>query len=293
LREEPVCYIDGIPYAPRDPDTLNINLEHLIGIESLDLETMEQRLKADIKAKAFASGNGAFSYYYQTKDMGNQVKKMILTSNRISTPRELFDDYITDFDYPLDYNRIPITDECAPEERDFDQLLQAVKMSSLTTAIVCNCQMGRGRTTTGLVCAYLILYTHGRSEQVRDEEYPDFVWNENSPDYTNGQYKIIAQLIDAINNGELIKKQVDYAIDKCQHFQNLRLAILECKDKVDKGEEVQKFTKRGYNYLERYWWLIVFNAFLSEQSPAYKMSFISWMKGKWGLKRMLKKLELK
>lgn len=54
LREEPVTYINGLPFAPRDvflveiflimqPETLNINLEHLIGIGNLELEAMEQR----------------------------------------------------------------------------------------------------------------------------------------------------------------------------------------------------------------------------------------------------------
>lgn len=38
-----MAYVSGTPFAPRDKDTLNINLEHLLGIEGLDLEAMEVR----------------------------------------------------------------------------------------------------------------------------------------------------------------------------------------------------------------------------------------------------------
>jgi len=97
--------------------------------------------------------------------------------------------------YSVDYERIPITDEKSPKERDFDSLvsafpvyhfiiedflldllcgfdlyivawsfldrqfcLQVQRLSQVEvgTKLVFNCQMGRGRTTTGMVIATLI-----------------------------------------------------------------------------------------------------------------------------------------
>eukprot|EP01114_Cavostelium_apophysatum_P013555 TRINITY_DN3308_c0_g1_i1.p1 TRINITY_DN3308_c0_g1~~TRINITY_DN3308_c0_g1_i1.p1 ORF type:complete len:477 (-),score=140.48 TRINITY_DN3308_c0_g1_i1:41-1471(-) len=292
LREEPVCYIDGQSYSPREPDTLNINLEYLIGIEGQDLEAMEQRIKADIKAKAFASGDSAFSYYYQTKDMKNELQNAVLTASRIQTPIEVFTNTQRETKIPMEYFRIPITDELAPEENDFDDIVAVLKFCTPHTAIVCNCQMGRGRTTTGLVCAYLIVYTHGQIKETKEQmpEFPE--WDLKNPDYRNGEYRLINHLVSRLVNGKFIKWQVDQAIDRCAHFQNLRVAINECKEKVDKNENTAYNLKRGLNYLERYWWLIVFNAYLNEEAPLYKKKFVSWMKGKWGFRRMLKKLDL-
>lgn len=42
------------------------------------------------------------------------------------------------------------------------------------------------------------------------------------------------------------------------------------------------------NYLERYWWLIVYNYYLNVQGPNGE-KFSSWMKNNWRLKHMLKK----
>jgi len=56
---------------------------------------------------------------------------------------------------------VPITDETAPDEGDFDQLVAELRETALAltdeTALVFNCQMGRGRTTTGMVCGSILL----------------------------------------------------------------------------------------------------------------------------------------
>ena len=63
----------------------------------------------------------------------------------------------------LSYYRVPITDECAPGEDDFDAMVEILSplvsklmRNSESPAIVMNCQMGRGRTTTGMVVATLL-----------------------------------------------------------------------------------------------------------------------------------------
>ena len=52
--------------------------------------------------------------------------------------------------------RMPIVDEKAPRECDFDAMLSELKGADTNTACVFNCQMGKGRTTTGMIVACLI-----------------------------------------------------------------------------------------------------------------------------------------
>ena len=78
----------------------------------------------------------------------------------------------------VEIEHLPIADETAPEEQDFDQIIRELRDLALdrtveprdpgfvderlkasigrqayaSTALVFNCQMGRGRTTTGMVC---------------------------------------------------------------------------------------------------------------------------------------------
>ena len=113
LREEPVTYMNGTPFAPRDVclsspttylsqrETLNINLDHLIGIEGMDLgnmylmelltdeEHMEQRMRADLIRKAHLN-NYTLEYASQDKQMNNQIKHMLLNPKMGFSPKELF-----------------------------------------------------------------------------------------------------------------------------------------------------------------------------------------------------------
>eukprot|EP01117_Protostelium_nocturnum_P004484 TRINITY_DN1619_c0_g1_i2.p1 TRINITY_DN1619_c0_g1~~TRINITY_DN1619_c0_g1_i2.p1 ORF type:complete len:446 (+),score=78.21 TRINITY_DN1619_c0_g1_i2:683-2020(+) len=308
LREEPVLYINGMPFAPRDKETLNVNLDHLIGIEGMDLEMMEQRLKADLIQKAKQESNH-IEVVVQNSSMENVKETLEYSSRTIFTPKEVFGK-INDF-IPVQYARVPITDECAPQERDFEELVFLLKDLVLLTnstitdtkaAVVFNCQMGRGRTTTGIVCAYLIMYIHTTHtdeilydwKNTREKSLKSGIRASQAPNYINGEYSVILQLVGLLPDGPFIKYQVDRAIDACSQVQNLREAIVECRDIWLKGgPNSQKFLDRGLNYLERYWWLIVFNAYLSEQSPlGFKQAFPDWMKGRWGFKRLLKKLTL-
>lgn len=47
-------------------------------------------------------------------------------------------------------------DEKAPREVDFDTILTTLRAEPVDTACVFNCQMGKGRTTTGMILACLL-----------------------------------------------------------------------------------------------------------------------------------------
>ena len=52
--------------------------------------------------------------------------------------------------------RLPIVDEKAPKEENLDDILNVLRQQGPDTACVFNCQMGKGRTTTGMILACLI-----------------------------------------------------------------------------------------------------------------------------------------
>jgi protein-tyrosine phosphatase len=52
----------------------------------------------------------------------------------------------------LQYIRVPITAEKTPDYADLHDLIEVTLRTSLTTPIVVNCQLGRGRSTLASVC---------------------------------------------------------------------------------------------------------------------------------------------
>ena len=58
--------------------------------------------------------------------------------------------------YDVQYLRVPVTDEKAPKSEDFGVLAGRAWDPPEGAALVFNCQMGRGRTTTGMIIASLL-----------------------------------------------------------------------------------------------------------------------------------------
>lgn len=58
-----------------------------------------------------------------------------------------------DYGYEVDYTRVPVTDEKAPKEKDFALLMRRLWKPPEGAALIFNCQMGRGRTSTGMIIA--------------------------------------------------------------------------------------------------------------------------------------------
>jgi hypothetical protein len=107
--------------------------------------------------------------------------------------------------------------------------------------------------------AYLIQYWMGKKGVVLPSYDP--------PQKTD--FAITTALVRLLRDGQQTKRQTDYAIDQCAYSQNLRLTILSFisrREAARTPEEVKQYVSRAASYLQRYYWLIVFNAFLSESS---------------------------
>ena len=173
----------------------------------------------------------------------------------------------------ISLNLIFRTDEQSPIPLIFDELVEIYwKLGSNQDAIF-NCQMGRGRTTTGMIIATLIQIIAHRG--LLSIAKPPSMLQADSDVEThlkNGNYNLIAKL----EYGNLAKKLTDICIDYCDHMQNLRTAIYDFKFQLESSQfedrdskEYREHFRRGLNYLIRYFYLIVFTNFLLNLARQY------------------------
>ncbi|KAG8865965.1 hypothetical protein FRC20_009226 [Serendipita sp. 405] len=284
LREEPVLYVNGRPHVLRRIDRPLQNME-ATGVTTDVVERMEKSLKRDVQKEVITS-NGRILLHDEVEDAPGKFtitpQWETISVDDIMTPRDVFEQVVKE-GYKVDYARVAITDEQAPLPESMATILERVKLGlGKAGDLVFNCQMGRGRTTTGMVCASLVatvLYGDYRleansqtvgteSDELEPPSMTDGVSEETA--YLNGEYKIILQLVGLLSHGKLAKRLADASIDRMEDVQNLRKAVFDYKLKVaatDKARLPGKYNTLlgvGITYLYRYATLIVFANYLVE-----------------------------
>lgn len=153
----------------------------------------------------------------------------------------------------INYGRVAVTDEQAPLPDALWQLFTRIRTGLASAGdFVFNCQMGRGRTTTGMITACLIATTlqwDGDESEIAEEEERAFdtidgpseedaylrgnIWRCLFVHVANGvgklgEFKTILQLVGVLSHGKVAKRLTDQAVDAMQDVQNLRKTIYEC-----------------------------------------------------------------
>lgn len=174
-RQEPMIYINNRPYCVKRRATPFANLLGLEGITAVQLENLEQDLKQQILDEA-AQNDGRVLLHGERPATSSEIAAWgevyaywePVTPDSVRTAAEAFQSHGAviprgssnqqhEYDRPqLVYHRIPITDEHSPAERDFDLIMSALRDAGSSSAVVFNCQLGRGRATTGMVIATMI-----------------------------------------------------------------------------------------------------------------------------------------
>ncbi|GAA6059315.1 hypothetical protein JCM10212_005895 [Sporobolomyces blumeae] len=280
MREEPVLYIRSRPHVLR---LFNQPLENVVttGVTTATVEAMEQELKRDLLREREKTG-GKVLLHDEIEENGTFTVTAMwehVEPEDILTPREVFG-LMQSEGLLVDYDRLPVTDEQSPIPGVFSRIEQRVSAALSKpgkAGLTMNCQMGRGRTTTGMVaCAlvYNILFARSTAfDMAASFIAPDHgsSWDGREADpYLNGEYKIVLQLIGVLRNGKLAKKLTDRAIDNMEAVQNLRTAIYSFKLRVEAAEsgskKREKLFEQALNYLYRYATLIVFANFLLDKA---------------------------
>ncbi|XP_058195962.1 uncharacterized protein LOC131312310 isoform X7 [Rhododendron vialii] len=309
LREEPqVVYINGRPFVLRDVERPFSNLEYT-GINRDRVEQMEARLKEDILLEAARYGNKILV----TDELpdGQMVDQWEpVTHDSVKTPLEVYEE-LQAKQYLVDYERVPVTDEKSPKEQDFDILVDKISQADINTEITFNCQMGRGRTTTGMVIATLVYLNRIGASGIPRTNSIGKVSNSGSSIADNlpnseeairrGEYVVIRSLIRVLEGGVEGKRQVDKVIDKCasMQLQNLREAIATYRNSIMRQpDEMKREASLSFfvEYLERYYFLICFAVYLHTEGAALharspdQSSFAEWMKARPELYSIIRRL---
>ncbi|CAJ1871832.1 unnamed protein product [Sphenostylis stenocarpa] len=297
MREEPVIYINGKPFVLREVERPYKNMLEYTGIDRERVEKMEARLKEDILREAKHYG-GAVMVIHETDDRHIFDAWELVTPDVIQTPLEVFKSLEAE-GFPVKYARVPITDGKAPKSSDFDTLAINIASAAKDTAFVFNCQMGRGRTTTGTVIACLVKLRidYGRPIKILGD---DVTREESDCGSSSGDEAgvyattltsntllrkteekqnrafgindilLLWKITTLFDNGVECRVALDAIIDRCSALQNIRQAVLQYR-KVFNQQHVEPRVRRvalnrGAEYLERYFRLIAFAAYLGSEA---------------------------
>lgn len=185
----------------------------------------------------------------------------------------------------LTYQRIPLSEYCAPKEEVFDRLLEAMKSSLAedpSCALVFNCLDGKDRTTAAMVIATLTLWHINGFPECRDDEIVSV------PDakYTKGEFEVVMHVVRLLPDGHRVKREVDTALDIVSetmtpmHY-HLREIIISTYRQIRTAKsdaDAQCLRLKSLQYLERYIYLILFNCYLHlEKKDSWRRSFSQWM----------------
>ncbi|KAK4486712.1 hypothetical protein RD792_006772 [Penstemon davidsonii] len=279
---------------------------------------MESRLKDDILREA-ERYQGAIMVIHETDDGQISDAWEQVSLHAVQTPREVFRCLEAD-GFPIKYARVPITDGKAPKSSDFDTLALNIVSASKDTAFVFNCQMGIGRTTTGTVisCLLKLRIDYGRPIRVLVDEASRNNLSSHSHNHSDDEIKdhhvsasistcakskadqdsghafgindilLLWKITRLFDNGVECREALDVIIDRCSALQNIRQAVLQYRQVFDQQHveprERRVALNRGAEYLERYFRLIAFAAYLGSEAfdgfcgqGETKMSFKTWL----------------
>jgi len=315
MRKEPVVYINGNPFAPRNPEDLHRNLDISFPVE--DLNVLEMHYTNILKGKT-AEKDGVLRTMKDVAFAENPMdREAVGEDTKVESLKGQFEIYNSlkenGFDNLLTF-RIPVTEENSAGEDCFDMMVEGLKNEPASTPCIFSDQMGRGRTTTGMIVACLIKEIQITTE-LRKMESIDLVSKPTVDDlifqkfesplpksqddddpFIKGEFDVIKELLEKLPATVEGKKKIDRVIDICGSLpkgtgiQNLRECIIETKWKYDVASEDKQVAWKALilNFMERYFYLICFATYALEHGPnGYGKSFVSWMDDHKDLRTMI------
>jgi len=315
MRQEPLVYVNGQPYAPRDPENPHANLNIKMTVD--EIQILDRHLAKILKKRQAESGNNTIKIHKDEEFAENPM-------DRIDIEDTITVENIKDLDTVYDYCReqckvdlvvvrIPSREDQMPVE-SMDIIIDALKDEQASTPCIFNCQMGKGRTTLGMMVASLIKEISITAELRRMEEInlihpatvkdllhtkferlPGGTQEEDDP-FSKGEFEVIKELCSAIPSACEAKRKIDIIIDKCgpppkgAGIQNLRECIIQTKWKYDVAPEDKQIAYKAMiiNFIERYFYTICFSIYALEFGPqGYPKTFNQWMEEKKELETMI------
>ena len=156
VRKEPVVYINGLPYAPRDPAELHKNISITFSVDqTAHLEQSLVGLTQELAEKA----GGVLKVHKDLAFCENPLEReedvLEVKPEKIESPADILA-IVKEKGFPyLEATRLPANEERAPAEYCFDMMTKLLKEIPAAVPCVFSDQIGRGRTTNAMVHPFL------------------------------------------------------------------------------------------------------------------------------------------
>jgi hypothetical protein len=207
----------------------------------------------------------------------------------------------------IEYHRLPCADEKALPTLFFDEVVDMIVRHACdkqvdSTAVIFNCQMGKGRTTTGQVVATMVFHMLNNRSLPEDKTLKDSR-GERSTVVPAERHPAVLEICSVIPCGEQAVALANSAIDDCAQMQNLRECVewawIKHNTEADPGKRPY-WISMAENFIQRYCFLVLFAAYCLESGAAphyftgpgapYR-SFASFLKVKSSLMQRIAELE--
>eukprot|EP00889_Picochlorum_renovo_P000852 jgi/Picre1/27882/NNA_000845.t1 len=153
---------ETVPIITQEASRPFKNLMEYRGIDAQRLDQMEQRLREDVIHEASEYDGEMIVTVEEILADGNRILKdkivKIVDSKLVETPRQVLEKLQAE-NYRVNFIRIPLTDGTCPKPKDFDLFYGAAAAARPNDALIYTCQLGGGRTTTGM-CIGALLRMH-------------------------------------------------------------------------------------------------------------------------------------
>ena len=153
VRQEPVIYINGSPFSIRSSDNVS---GHIVLQEAFELNNIENGMASQLKK----SQTGEFDYFKdQVGEKAVEKNPPVVAAkgraDNVNTVSEVFS-AAAKKEAKLEYKRIPLNLNNAPNEDTFDQIVRLLKAHGSAVPVIFNCQGGFARSSSAAVIAGII-----------------------------------------------------------------------------------------------------------------------------------------
>ncbi|XP_071131535.1 paladin-like isoform X2 [Mytilus edulis] len=303
LREEPVLFVDSgsdmLPYTIRDRD----NLESLVllGRSPQEADEAEARVRKEVIDLAILNDKNKFYFYGDIDNPQKDLRELTVQyEDNLLVSEEVYSRHML-CSHSVRFKRLCFPLEASPTDEDIDDFLNVFKecpkffekSKSCNPGLLFTCNSGQDRATVGSIMGCLVLaQKYGFPQDLKSQHQSSKKFNS----LQKGDYYSVRKLVRIIPNGVHIKNQVDQLIDHCSDYCHLRILIYDLVQKLERIERngsqktndlIDRLFTRCCHLLERYVFLICFNAYLTEQFPQwFSLSFSQWMQRQPGLTRI-------
>merc|ERR1719273_3104828 len=264
MRQEAIVYVNGSPVCARPANKIG---------EYAELGNVT---RASVKAEEVE-----FAAELAKKESELEVKEMVTLHDVIEGLKAKFPG--------LTHNRIPVCNSASPLEPDFDALCGALIGTNVNCPVIVNCQVGLSRSTTGCVSTCLFReFQLSASFEGLIETVPGvnldllrmdkYELEKDKDALFRGEFEVVRELVAALPAGDASKRECDKVIDKNgpspkgTGIKQLRENIAESKLSYEiMDDAAQAFLKtKIMDNIHKYFYLIVFTAYLREQASVAK-----------------------